>query len=129
MPEADGRKADGGCELLPWLPRKLNESSAAPSPPKGVLAVLLVENGIFRKDEPVGEVRASFSSSSARFCIPPVAPVCRPPNPPPLKGLVVEKWLIVIGVLSRDKRATRGIREPGFCRWDLFQEGLAYDCT
>lgn len=98
MPEAEGRKADGGCELLPWLARKLNGSSPAPSPPKGEFEVLLVVKGMFPKDEPVGEVRVSFSSSSASLCIPPAAPVCKAPKPPPPKGLVVEKWLIVMGI-------------------------------
>lgn len=61
-------------------------------------------------DEPVGEVRASFSSSSASFCIPPAAPVCKAPKPPPPKGLVVEKWVIVMGVLSGDKRTAGGFK-------------------
>lgn len=114
MPEAVGRKVDGGCELLPWLPRKLKVSSPAPSPPNGVLEVWPVVKGVFRKDEPVGEVRASFSSSSVRFCILPAVLVCRPPNPPPPKGLVVEKWLMVIRGLSRDTHTAGGIRGSGF---------------
>lgn len=129
MPEAEGRKAEGGCELLPWLARKLKGSSPVPSPPKGVLEVLLVVKGVFRKDDPVGEVRASFSSSSARFCIPPAGPVCKPPKPPPPKGLLVEKWLIVISILSRDQWTAPGIRGPGFCNGDGLGKGLAYDCT